>query len=131
MAEQKFSPLKFLSTTGTIMIGASLKLKGLNIPETKHEKIIDIHQHVHYVGRINEQLIVHQRAMGVIKTILLPAEAWQILLLPFMAREMVCRLMHGATNLATNWHRSVRKSFYLVQMKFRTCQMPFRRLENI
>ena len=73
MAEQKFSRLKFLSSTGIIMIGASLKLKGLNIPETRHEKIIDIHQHVHYVGRTNEQLIAHQRAMGVTKTILLPA----------------------------------------------------------
>jgi len=73
MVEQKFSRLKFLTSTGLIMIGASLKLKGLNISERRHEKIIDIHQHVHYVGRTNEQLIAHQRAMGVTKTILLPA----------------------------------------------------------
>jgi predicted TIM-barrel fold metal-dependent hydrolase len=73
MVEQKFSRLKFLTGTGLIMIGASLKLKGLNISERRHEKIIDIHQHVHYSGRTNEQLIAHQRAMGVTKTILLPA----------------------------------------------------------
>lgn len=37
------------------------------------ESIIDIHQHVHYHGRSSEQMIAHQRAMGISKTILLPA----------------------------------------------------------
>jgi len=73
MAEQEFSRRKFLASTGLIMMGASLKLKGLDIPEARHEKIIDIHQHVHYVGRTDEQLIAHQQAMGITKTILLPA----------------------------------------------------------
>lgn len=37
------------------------------------EPIIDIHQHTDYSGRSNDFLIPHQRAMGVTKTILLPA----------------------------------------------------------
>ena len=38
-----------------------------------HEPIIDIHQHTNYSGRSDEELITHQREMGVSKTILLPA----------------------------------------------------------
>ena len=38
-----------------------------------HEPIIDIHQHLGYSGRSGEVLLAHQRAMGVTKTILLPA----------------------------------------------------------
>ena len=37
------------------------------------EPIIDIHQHVGYTGRPDEVLFEHQRAMGITKTILLPA----------------------------------------------------------
>lgn len=37
------------------------------------EAIIDIHQHTNYSGRTDEQLIAHQRTMGITKTILLPA----------------------------------------------------------
>lgn len=37
------------------------------------EPIIDIHQHSHYQDRSDRQLIAHQRAMGIAKTILLPA----------------------------------------------------------
>src|SRR5689334_21812623 len=37
------------------------------------EPIIDIHQHTHYSGRTDEQLLAHQRRMGVTQTILLPA----------------------------------------------------------
>ncbi len=37
------------------------------------EPIIDIHQHTNYSGRTDEQLIAHQRRMGVTKTVLLPA----------------------------------------------------------
>ncbi len=37
------------------------------------ELIIDIHQHTNYAGRTDEELLAHQRAMGVTKTILLPA----------------------------------------------------------
>ncbi len=37
------------------------------------EPIIDIHQHTNYAGRSDEQLIAHQRKMGVTQTILLPS----------------------------------------------------------
>jgi predicted TIM-barrel fold metal-dependent hydrolase len=39
----------------------------------KPEPIIDIHQHTNYSFRTDEQLLAHQRAMGVTQTILLPA----------------------------------------------------------
>lgn len=37
------------------------------------EPIIDIHQHTDYSGRSDEQLIAHQRKMGITHTLLLPA----------------------------------------------------------
>jgi predicted TIM-barrel fold metal-dependent hydrolase len=37
------------------------------------EPIIDIHQHTHYSGRTDEQLLNHQRTMGIHTTFLLPA----------------------------------------------------------
>lgn len=37
------------------------------------EPVIDIHQHTNYSGRTDEQLVSHQRTMGISKTILLPA----------------------------------------------------------
>lgn len=37
------------------------------------EPIIDIHQHTNYSGRSDDELIAHQRRMGVSKTVLLPA----------------------------------------------------------
>lgn len=40
---------------------------------TPAEPIIDIHQHTHYHGRLDEHLLAHQKAMGITTTILLPA----------------------------------------------------------
>jgi predicted TIM-barrel fold metal-dependent hydrolase len=37
------------------------------------DPIIDIHQHTHYSGRSDDELILHQREMGATTTILLPA----------------------------------------------------------
>lgn len=48
-------------------------LSPLQAAEDKPEPIIDIHQHTIYHGRTDEQLLAHQRAMGVTRTILLPA----------------------------------------------------------
>src|ERR1051325_3440665 len=45
---------------------------GIGLSQTA-EPIIDIHQHTHYSGRSDEELIRHQREMGVAKTVLLPA----------------------------------------------------------
>ena len=36
-------------------------------------RVIDIHQHTNYGGRSDDQLVAHQRKMGVTKTILLPS----------------------------------------------------------
>src|SRR5262249_15870556 len=36
------------------------------------DKVIDVHQHTVYGARDGEQLVVHQRAMGVARTVLLP-----------------------------------------------------------
>ena len=37
------------------------------------EPVIDIHQHTPYSGRTGEQLVAHQHAMGIAKTVMLPA----------------------------------------------------------
>jgi predicted TIM-barrel fold metal-dependent hydrolase len=37
------------------------------------QTIVDLHQHTNYHGRTDEQLIAHQRTMGVSRTVLLPA----------------------------------------------------------
>jgi hypothetical protein len=36
------------------------------------EPVIDFHQHTTYNGRTDEQLIAHQRVMGITNTVLLP-----------------------------------------------------------
>ena len=55
---------EFLAGAGGAMVGAWL---------AQGEKIIDIHQHTHYWGRNDEDLVRHQRMLGVTKTVLLPA----------------------------------------------------------
>ena len=37
------------------------------------EPVIDLHQHTHYAGRTDENLIAHQKTMGVTLSVLLPA----------------------------------------------------------
>lgn len=37
------------------------------------DPVIDLHQHTHYAGRTDEDLIAHQKTMGVTLTVLLPA----------------------------------------------------------
>src|SRR5689334_8552226 len=37
------------------------------------EPVIDIHQHTNYSGRTDDELLAHQRTMGISKTVLLPA----------------------------------------------------------
>jgi predicted TIM-barrel fold metal-dependent hydrolase len=43
------------------------------VPARAAEPIIDIHQHTNYSGRSDDELIAHQREMGIAKTVLLPA----------------------------------------------------------
>ena len=41
--------------------------------KASEEAIIDIHQHTNYLGRTDDELLTHQRNMGITTTILLPA----------------------------------------------------------
>jgi len=68
---KSLSRRNFLTGTTLLLTGAALKLKAEE--SRKPEPIIDIHQHTDYSGRSNEQLLAHQRAMGITTTVLLPA----------------------------------------------------------
>ncbi len=60
---------RFLANTSLLLAGATLNLSAAD----PVEPIIDIHQHTHYGGRSDDQLLAHQRAMGITTSILLPA----------------------------------------------------------
>ena len=57
----------FLYVTTAAVGGMALAQNGAAEP------VIDIHQHVDYTGRTDEEMFAHQRKMGVTHTILLPA----------------------------------------------------------
>lgn len=58
----------------TFLAGACGALAIQTIAEAQTKlPVIDIHQHTHYWGRSDEDLLRHQRALGVTKTVLLPA----------------------------------------------------------
>jgi predicted TIM-barrel fold metal-dependent hydrolase len=65
----------FLAATAAA--GAAVVLGGCEAFEERDgsgpEKIIDVHQHTSYHGRSDEDLVAHQRALGVTRTVLLPA----------------------------------------------------------
>ncbi|HWI58900.1 MAG TPA: amidohydrolase, partial [Bacillota bacterium] len=73
VASPALSRRQFLTTSTLFALAAATP--GCKVLETHGgaEPIIDIHQHVGYSGRPAEVLLAHQRAMGVTKTILLPA----------------------------------------------------------
>jgi predicted TIM-barrel fold metal-dependent hydrolase len=60
---------RFIAAAGFAACGGLLAVSSATVAEP----IIDIHQHTHYAGRSDEELIAHQRAMGITKTVLLPA----------------------------------------------------------
>src|SRR5688572_1069449 len=62
---------EFLAASASLILGATIH--AADPPVDKAERIIDIHQHTNYGGRTDEQLIAHQRAMGIRQTLLLPA----------------------------------------------------------
>lgn len=73
-----FSRRNFIARTALAGIGLSLDWSEVNAGSPKAspqqgELIIDIHQHLAYSGRTDEQLIAHQKAMGITTTILLPS----------------------------------------------------------
>ena len=56
----------FLHSTGILAAGSVFA-------QSEAEFIIDMHQHVNFSGRNNEVLVAHQDAMGISKSVLLPA----------------------------------------------------------
>ena len=62
---------RFLQTTALAALGTAAGCQTSTNPA--HEPIIDIHQHVHYHDRPDDVLFSHQNAMGITRTILLPA----------------------------------------------------------
>jgi predicted TIM-barrel fold metal-dependent hydrolase len=64
----RLSRRAFITTTCLATAGALLPQEAIAA-----EKIIDIHQHTHYSGRSDEDLVAHQRKMVITKTVLLPA----------------------------------------------------------
>lgn len=65
-----FSRRDFLLTTAAAAATAAVPF---TLAADAPEPVIDIHQHTDYAGRTDEQLIAHQRTMGVTHTVLLPA----------------------------------------------------------
>ncbi|TAN16463.1 MAG: amidohydrolase [Chitinophagaceae bacterium] len=72
--KKTFSRRDFLSNSGILMAGATLPLSKIGVKLSEpNEPVIDIHQHIFYHGRTDDQLISHQKNMGVTHTIMLPA----------------------------------------------------------
>jgi predicted TIM-barrel fold metal-dependent hydrolase len=71
--DKPISRRKFFATSGL----AALSLTACQTPrllsEPAPDPIIDIHQHTHYHGRSDHDLIRHQKIMGATTTVLLPA----------------------------------------------------------
>lgn len=81
MSNHKYTRRKFIKQNSLTGLGAVLAPSLLasscsrteDGPNLDEEPIIDIHQHTNYSGRTDDQLLAHQRAMGVTTTVLLPA----------------------------------------------------------
>ncbi|MBM3838659.1 MAG: amidohydrolase [Verrucomicrobia bacterium] len=70
-APRSLNRREFLRTSAGLAVTEALT--GAEPESAPADPIIDIHQHTNYSGRSDEQLIAHQRTMGISKTILLPA----------------------------------------------------------
>lgn len=64
---------EFLTVTSATCASAFCGCATLKPPPATAEPVIDIHQHTHYHGRTDAELIAHQQTMGVTHTVLLPA----------------------------------------------------------
>src|SRR6266496_6851086 len=62
---------EFIGASAALLLAPRLDWADAHAGST--EPIIDIHQHTHYHGRSDEDLIRHQQSMGVTLTMLLPA----------------------------------------------------------
>src|SRR5579862_7236068 len=72
MMKHSMNRRQFLASA-SIFATAAAAACPLNLRAEEPEPIIDIHQHTNYSFRTDEQFLAHQKAMGVTKTILLPA----------------------------------------------------------
>lgn len=79
-SRRTFIKKNFLTGCGTILtlgVNSSLFGEGRNFYDNtlqkEREPIIDIHSHTDYHDRTNDELLAHQRAMGITHSILLPA----------------------------------------------------------
>jgi predicted TIM-barrel fold metal-dependent hydrolase len=89
MIPQDFSRRQFLTASAAALLAAGHTARAEDSKELTYDStattqpshpaitydgpIIDIHQHTDYSGRTDEQLLLHQRNMGVSQTVLLPA----------------------------------------------------------
>jgi predicted TIM-barrel fold metal-dependent hydrolase len=78
--KNNYSRRQFIVKSSIAGVSVGLALEGapsfaLNVSSVadETEPIIDIHQHTNYSGRTDDQLLTHQRAMGIATTILLPS----------------------------------------------------------
>ena len=79
--KKKYSRRNFIKYTSLGSLGLGLSLSQispslanpLQVGLREPESIIDIHQHLNYSGRTDDQFLTHQRALGITTTILLPA----------------------------------------------------------
>ncbi|HEY6402649.1 MAG TPA: amidohydrolase, partial [Blastocatellia bacterium] len=63
-----------ISRRSLLGLGCAALLEGAGLPAlAAQQPIVDLHQHTNYHGRTDEQLIAHQRVMGISRTVLLPA----------------------------------------------------------
>src|ERR1043166_4616118 len=67
---------QFIAASASLLLAPRTSLAAAETNPAPPEPIIDIHQHTNYAGRTDDQLIMHQRTMGVTTTILLPAGKW-------------------------------------------------------
>jgi predicted TIM-barrel fold metal-dependent hydrolase len=62
----------FLAASAGLVLGAA-RGQAQDQGKPAAEPIVDIHQHTNYSGRTDNELVAHQKALGVTTTILLPA----------------------------------------------------------
>ena len=69
--QSHLSRRKFIGVSAAFLLAP--RLRAADAEPTSAEPVIDIHQHTHYHGRSDEDLIRHQKTMGVALSVLLPA----------------------------------------------------------
>jgi len=70
-ARSTLSRRQFIAASAALLLAP--RMNAADADAAPAEPIIDIHQHTHYHGRTDEDLIKHQKTMGVTLTVLLPA----------------------------------------------------------